>query len=111
MQPWIYFLIVGVLFFLMMRGGCGAHVMGHRHGRHASSGSDSGDTERLASPKTAVDPVCGMNVETATAKSSVYSGKPYFFCSPQCRDKFEQAPGSFLKATTDEAQPMEHHHG
>jgi hypothetical protein len=34
--PWIWFLIIGVFFFLMMRGGCGAHVMGHGHGRHGA---------------------------------------------------------------------------
>lgn len=34
MAPWLWFLIVGVVFFLMMRGGCGAHVMGHGHGGH-----------------------------------------------------------------------------
>jgi hypothetical protein len=31
MQPWVYFLIFGALVFIMMRGGCGAHVMGHGH--------------------------------------------------------------------------------
>ena len=29
MQPWIYFLISAAFLFLIMRGGCGAHVMGH----------------------------------------------------------------------------------
>lgn len=27
-----YFLVWAALIFLMMRYGCGAHVMGHRHG-------------------------------------------------------------------------------
>jgi hypothetical protein len=43
MQPWVYSLIVGTLFFLMMRGGCGSHVMGHRH-HHGS------DDNRLIGP-------------------------------------------------------------
>jgi hypothetical protein len=34
MAPWIWFLTIGVLFFLMMRAGCGAHVTGHDHGDH-----------------------------------------------------------------------------
>jgi hypothetical protein len=27
MAPWIWFLAIGALFRLMMRGGCGAHVI------------------------------------------------------------------------------------
>ena len=33
MQPLLYFLLVAGLFIVMMRFGCGAHVMGHGH-RH-----------------------------------------------------------------------------
>ncbi len=36
MNSLIYFLIWGGLFFLMMRFGCGAHVMGHGHGHSPS---------------------------------------------------------------------------
>lgn len=111
MPTWIYFLIIGVVFFLMMRGGCGSHVSGHRHGGHGSSDSEREDRSRIEAPKTAVDPVCGMTVETAKAKSSMHAGTAYFFCSSQCRDKFEQAPTSFLKADKQGAQSREHHHG
>lgn len=32
MPTYIYFLLWGVFFFVMMRFGCGAHIMGHGHG-------------------------------------------------------------------------------
>lgn len=38
MQTLAYFLIWGAFIFLMMRFGCGAHVMGHGHGRRNNSG-------------------------------------------------------------------------
>lgn len=37
MQTLMYFLFWGAFFFLMMRFGCGAHVMGHGHRRHDKS--------------------------------------------------------------------------
>ena len=35
-----YFLIWAVIIFLMMRFGCGAHVMGHGHGKIKHGGGD-----------------------------------------------------------------------
>jgi len=43
------------------------------------------------------DPVCSMNVDPEKAKAKVeYGGKSYYFCSPGCAKKFEQAPQNFL---------------
>src|SRR3989344_6566521 len=37
------------------------------------------------------DPVCGMNVDSKTAKfSTKQKGKPYYFCSKKCIDKFSE---------------------
>ena len=33
MEPWLYYLLFGIFFIVMMRFGCGGHVMGG-HGRH-----------------------------------------------------------------------------
>ena len=33
MEPWLYYLLFGIFFIVMMRFGCGSHVMGG-HGRH-----------------------------------------------------------------------------
>jgi YHS domain-containing protein len=109
MQTLIYFLIWGALIFLMMRFGCGAHVMGHGHG-HGGSGSSSDGKVRWIPPEKDVDPVCGMSVETAKAKSAVHEGHIYYFCSEDCRQKFEANPASYLKPASA-SQGMEHHHG
>lgn len=43
------------------------------------------------------DPVCGMNVDPATARyQTQYSGKQYLFCSPGCLAKFQQTPEKIL---------------
>ncbi len=38
---------------------------------------------------TAIDPICGMQVEIASAAATISSaGDTYYFCSPGCRDRF-----------------------
>ena len=45
------------------------------------------------------DPVCGMSVETETAKHRhTHDGIDYFFCNPKCKAKFEASPESYTKA-------------
>ena len=34
------------------------------------------------------DPVCGTFISTATAIQKRVGGEVYYFCSPECRDKF-----------------------
>ncbi len=47
---------------------------------------------------TAIDPVCGMEVDRATTKyTSEYRGQRYFFCSLMCRKAFEDDPERYLK--------------
>ncbi|BAY59447.1 hypothetical protein NIES2135_63240 (plasmid) [Leptolyngbya boryana NIES-2135] len=38
--------------------------------------------------KTAVDPICGMTVQKATAIKGEYEGQTYYFCSPHCQNIF-----------------------
>lgn len=95
METVLYLLFWAALFFVMMRFGCGAHIMGHRH-HSPHDHQDAGD--RLQSPAEARDPVCGMTVKTETAKTSLWQGKAYYFCSQGCREKFEASPRSYLGA-------------
>src|SRR5256714_1867979 len=37
----------------------------------------------------AVDPICGMTVDEATALSSTVDGETFWFCSPSCKTRFE----------------------
>ena len=38
------------------------------------------------------DPVCGMNVDQATALHAERDGKTFYFCSDHCRQKFLSTP-------------------
>ena len=45
------------------------------------------------------DPVCGMNVNPATAKHiHEHDGEQYYFCSAGCVEKFKANPGKYLVA-------------
>jgi xanthine dehydrogenase accessory factor len=45
----------------------------------------------------AIDPVCGMEVEIATAKYTYeYEGKTYYFCAPGCKLSFRKNPQEYL---------------
>ena len=101
----IYFLLFAGLFAIMMRFGCGAHVLGHRH-----VGAGHGDQTRLAQPEKDKDPVCGMTVETATAKTAAHAGHVYYFCSSACRDKFEASPETYLGKSTNTRMGNEDRH-
>ncbi|MEO8385357.1 MAG: YHS domain-containing protein [Betaproteobacteria bacterium] len=108
-QNVVYFLVWAGLFFVMMRFGCGSHIMGHGH-RH--SGSHAHDRGSWTPPEGAVDPVCGMTVATATAKSAVNGSHIFYFCSQECREKFEVAPASYVGANDPPPKlHEEHRHG
>ncbi len=45
---------------------------------------------------TVRDPVCGMEIDPATAAASEeYGGRTYYFCSPGCRDTFMAQPKKY----------------
>lgn len=41
----------------------------------------------------AIDPICGMTVDDATARSAVRDGQTFYFCSEHCRKKFLTGDG------------------
>jgi putative intracellular protease/amidase/YHS domain-containing protein len=45
-----------------------------------------------------VCPVCGMDVDPATAPKSVYKNKTYYFCSQEDKATFDAAPERFVNA-------------
>ncbi|HET9907282.1 MAG TPA: XdhC family protein [Anaerolineales bacterium] len=51
------------------------------------------------SPATeAIDPVCGMTVEIATAHFiSEYNGRTYYFCAAGCKRSFDKEPGKYVQ--------------
>ncbi|SMF27470.1 YHS domain-containing protein [Tistlia consotensis] len=114
MEALIYFALWAGLIFLMMRVGCGAHVMGHGHDHGAGAGKASaGSTSgvRWVPPETDVDPVCGKTVHPDKAKPSVHDGMVYYFCSRECRELFEAAPQLYVgPQAARQPEMLEHHH-
>jgi YHS domain-containing protein/uncharacterized membrane protein YraQ (UPF0718 family) len=49
----------------------------------------------------AIDPVCGMQVQTANAPAKAsHEGKTLWFCSDRCRERFETDPTRFVATPT-----------
>ena len=45
----------------------------------------------------AIDPVCGMEVQTDTAQQTTeYKGTTYYFCAKGCRLEFGDEPEKYL---------------
>jgi YHS domain-containing protein len=85
-------LLFAVFFYLMMRFGCGAHMVhgghaGHEHGGHGGGVAEEG---------SAKDPVCGMPVEPSQGYTKNHEGRLLRFCSRKCLDKFEAEPQRYL---------------
>jgi Cu+-exporting ATPase len=72
-------------------GCCTAHV--HPHAETRQEG-----------PATfAKDPVCGMSVDTATAKHKAqHGGATVYFCSAACRSKFQADPAKYLAPSSSD---------
>jgi P-type Cu+ transporter len=52
------------------------------------------------------DPVCGMSVDPHTAKHRRdHGGRPYYFCSAHCAQKFEAEPQTYLRPDGAKARP------
>ncbi|MDP3983621.1 MAG: XdhC family protein, partial [Acidimicrobiia bacterium] len=61
------------------------------------AGGGARPTITVKPPEVAVDPVCEMEVEIATARwVTHHQGKTYYFCAPGCQKAFEADPVRFL---------------
>lgn len=51
-------------------------------------------------PSTAIDPVCGMTVDTAQASAAgltaAHDGLTYYFCGRGCKLEFEDEPARYV---------------
>ncbi len=82
MDRLLSFLLFAAFFYLMMRYGCGAHMVHGDHGGHEHEGHGTADK----------DPVCGMQVAQGQGYAENYQGRELRFCSKQCLDKFDAQP-------------------
>jgi YHS domain-containing protein len=93
-------LIFAGLFFLMMRFGCGTHVMHGRHGAHHGHSRHSGQgPDELKH----IDPVCGMHVDPQEGYGKMQGGQLFRFCSKACLEEFEVEPSKYLTQKKEEA--------
>jgi trehalose synthase len=51
------------------------------------------------------DPVCGMRIESTTARHLAFDSHDYFFCSRSCEDEFARDPQRFLRAAHSPLSP------
>ena len=79
---------------------------GAAHAGHLDHAHHAGDQPHAASA-TAKDPVCGMSVDPHAAKhTATHAGRPYYFCSAGCREKFIAAPEKYLAPEQVRAEPV-----
>jgi len=88
LESLITLLIFAGLFYVMMRFGCGAHMIrgGHRGNQDKTENSIN------------VDPVCGMEVGIYEGYGKMHNETLYRFCSRKCLDTFESEPAKFIQA-------------
>ena len=91
MRGLLPFLLYGAFFYLMMRYGCGAHMV-HGHSGHDQHGQGTGQ----AAEDSGKDPVCGMQVGPGQGYSKNQEGQTFHFCSRKCLDKFEAEPTRYM---------------
>ena len=64
---------------------------------HHLSAHGAGCRHDAACAPHAKDPVCGMDVDPATARHRAeHDGRTYYFCSAGCRAKFAADPVKYL---------------
>src|SRR5579864_8405622 len=73
------------------------HHDGDHHHHHAPG----------AGHGTVKDPVCGMDVDPATAAGKLeHGGQSYFFCSRHCVEKFRADPEKYLRGEIERHEPQ-----
>ncbi|RYZ92862.1 MAG: YHS domain-containing protein, partial [Proteobacteria bacterium] len=79
--------------------------MDHKH-EHAAAHSCCAKPKD-ASAKLVTDPVCGMQIDPASAKggSSEFEGQTYYFCNPKCKTKFDLERSKYTTDKSAEGAP------
>lgn len=54
----------------------------------------------------AIDPVCGMQVETAAATVVEHASQPYYFCESACADTFRDDPERWIPKQAIVTEPF-----
>jgi YHS domain-containing protein len=92
----ILYLFAGVLILSVLRSIIGVVLKGVKDSftNPQAPPGGPGQSGRAASiPKAEElkkDPVCGTYIAPSTAIQKTVGGMTYYFCSPECRDKFQK---------------------
>lgn len=86
MDGLVSLLIFAGLFYVLMRFGCGAHMV-HGH-----------NSQEKTKQKKDVDPVCGTEIEFTQGYGKMHEKILYRFCSRACLDKFEIEPEKYSQS-------------
>jgi len=66
-----------------------------------AAGAPAAASAPADAPRDAIDPVCDMLVDIASARFvSEHEGQTYYFCCPACKKKFEADPARYLTPVT-----------
>lgn len=98
MDPMFSILLWGALIYLATRSST-SQVAGSECNHvpiQMRIGETSANEVRWVPPEKDIDCVCNETVTTEKAKSSVYDGRVFYFCSRECREVFEAAPSTYL---------------
>jgi len=87
-------LFFALLFFVMMRWGCGAH-MTHGHSKPSSHKNEK-----------YTDPVCDTEVDADKGYGMMHQGDSYRFCTRRCLEKFDADPERYLNKQKGESYEM-----
>jgi YHS domain-containing protein len=61
----------------------------------------------MKSATTVKDPVCGMDIETATAAGRTeHNGQTYYFCGSKCKEKFDLNPEQYVGKSAGTSTPQ-----
>ncbi len=80
-------ILYGLFFVLMMRFGCGSHLL------HSIQKKRRKSEDGL---KTRIDPVCGKKIGPHVGYALMYESTEHHFCSRQCLDAFESHPDRYI---------------
>ena len=69
----------------------------HHSASNMQKSKEHDSREKTKDSGTAVDPVCGMevNIGKPGALKAEYQGKTYYFCNPMCRESFQKNPAKY----------------
>jgi len=103
---WLYFVIAGIMAFVMFKGGCCRSYSdvkdlqdAHSHGRDCCGGNHHSTNNKADIEQEEYnqqdnqldlvkDPICGMVVNPETMYTHTIRGITYYFCSETCKKEF-----------------------